>query len=138
MSPVLTLPVLALSETWFMAAVLFGVVLLFSLVLLLITRYKRCPSNKILVVYGKVGGGQASKCLHGGGAFVIPLIQDYDFLDLEPIQIEIPLRGALSASTITRAWRPRPAASSRSWPRRARAWAASCRPAAAPRPPSRC
>ncbi|MFM8387378.1 MAG: flotillin family protein [Planctomycetia bacterium] len=94
------LPVLALSETWFMAAVLFGVVLLFSLVLLLITRYKRCPSNKILVVYGKVGGGQASKCLHGGGAFVIPLIQDYDFLDLEPIQIEIPLRGALSAENI--------------------------------------
>lgn len=100
MLPTLSLPVLALSETWFMAAVLFGVVLLFSLVLLLITRYKRCPSNKILVVYGKVGGGQASKCLHGGGAFVIPLIQDYDFLDLEPIQIEIPLRGALSAENI--------------------------------------
>jgi len=83
-----------------MALIAFAVLLLFSILLLLITRYKRCPSNKILVVYGKIGGGQASKCLHGGGAFVIPLIQDYDFLELEPIQIEIPLRGALSAENI--------------------------------------
>jgi flotillin len=91
---------LALNETATLALIIFAVVLGFSMLLLLITRYKRCPSNKILVVYGKVGGGQASKCLHGGGAFVIPLIQDYDFLDLEPIQIEIPLRGALSAENI--------------------------------------
>ena len=39
------------------------------------TRYKRCPSNRVLVVYGKVGGQQAAKCMHGGGAFIIPLIQ---------------------------------------------------------------
>ena len=40
------------------------------------TRYRRCPSNRILVVYGRVGSGRASKCIHGGGAFVWPLIQD--------------------------------------------------------------
>ncbi len=84
--------------------VLIGVVavLLFalSLGLMLMTRYKRCPSNKILVIFGKVQKGQTSRCLHGGGAFVWPLIQAYDYLDLEPIQIEVPLKGALSSENI--------------------------------------
>ena len=78
----------------------FVVVLFFSFLLLLVKRYKRCPSNKILVIYGKVSGDESAKCLHGGGAFVWPLIQDYAFLDLEPIQIEIPLKGALSIENI--------------------------------------
>ena len=57
---------------------------------------RRCPSNRVLVIYGKAGGGEASKCIHGGAAFVWPLIQDFAYLSLEPIQIEVPLRGALS------------------------------------------
>ncbi|MDX1970415.1 MAG: SPFH domain-containing protein [Planctomycetaceae bacterium] len=73
---------------------------LFGFVLLLARRYKRCPSNRVLVIYGKTGGDGAVKCLHGGARFVIPLIQDYEYLSLEPIQIEIPLRGALSAENI--------------------------------------
>src|SRR5690606_13288679 len=68
--------------------------------LTLATRYKRCPSNKILVIYGRVAEGQSSRCLHGGGAFVWPLIQDYRYLSLDPMQIEIPLRGALSMENI--------------------------------------
>ena len=80
--------------------VVFCALVVFSFLILLIKRYKRCPSNKILVVYGKVGGGGASKCIHGGAAFIVPLFQDYDYLDLEPIQIEIPLRGALSIENI--------------------------------------
>ena len=80
--------------------VAFGVLFLFSFIVLLVKRYKRCPSNRVLVKYGKVGGGGASQCIHGGGTFVWPLIQDYDFLDLEPRQIEIPLRGALSMENI--------------------------------------
>ena len=76
------------------------VILFVSFALLLATRYKRCPSNKVLVIYGKVSGQGAAKCHHGGGAFVWPLIQDYAFLDLEPIQIEIPLQGALSLENI--------------------------------------
>jgi len=80
--------------------VVFIILLFFSFVILLVKRYKRCPSNRILVVYGKVGGQQAARCLHGGGAFVWPLIQDYEFLNLEPIQIEIPLRDALSIENI--------------------------------------
>jgi flotillin len=62
--------------------------------------YKRCPSNKILVKWGAGSGKQAAKCVQGGGEFVVPIIQDYDYLSLEPIQIEIPLRGALSFENI--------------------------------------
>lgn len=84
--------------------VLIGVLLVllfaFSFMLMLVTRYRRCPSNKILVIYGKVKTGESSRCLHGGGSFVWPLIQAYDYLDLEPIQIEVPLKGALSAENI--------------------------------------
>ncbi len=74
-------------------------VMLFVTVLV-IRQYKRCPSNRVLVIYGKVGSNRAAKCLHGGGVFVIPLIQDYAFLTLEPMVIEIPLEGALSLNNI--------------------------------------
>lgn len=74
--------------------------ILLGFVILIVKRYKRCPSNRILVIFGKVASGQSARCLHGGGAFVWPLIQDYAFLSLDPMQIEIPLRGALSAENI--------------------------------------
>jgi flotillin len=76
------------------------VVIVFVFGPLVATRYKRCPSNRILVKYGKVGGSQAAKCFHGGGAFIIPFIQDYAYLFLEPLVIEIPLEGALSLNNI--------------------------------------
>jgi flotillin len=75
-------------------------VLFFGFVLLLAKRYKRCPSNRVLVVYGKVGGGRSCTTIHGGASFVIPLIQDYAYLSLEPIQIEVPLKDALSSENI--------------------------------------
>ncbi len=79
-------------------------VLLSAVVLLLfltfISRYKRCPSNKILVIYGKTGGGTAAKCVHGGAAFVLPLLQDYEYLDLEPFVVPIDLDNALSQENI--------------------------------------
>ena len=80
-------------------AVAVGMILL-STLLLVVKRYKRCPSNRVLVIYGKTGKGNAAKCVHGGAAFVWPLIQDFQYLSLEPIQIEVPLRGALSAENI--------------------------------------
>ncbi|MBI1318798.1 MAG: flotillin family protein [Candidatus Hydrogenedens sp.] len=75
-------------------------IVLASFLMLLATRYKRCPSNNIMVIYGKVGGGSSSRCIHGGAAFIVPLIQDHAFLSLEPIQIEVPLRDALSMENI--------------------------------------
>jgi len=68
--------------------------------ILLIKRYKRCPSDRILVVYGKVGGGKSAKCIHGGAAFIVPVIQDYEYLDLTPISIEVNLVNALSKQNI--------------------------------------
>ena len=65
-----------------------------------ITRYKKCPSNKILVVYGKVAGGKSAKTLHGGGAFIIPIIQSYQFMSLEPMRLKVDLNGALAANNI--------------------------------------
>ncbi len=59
------------------------------------TRYKRCPSNRVLVVYGRVAGPKAARCFHGGGAFILPLIQDHEYLSLEPLVIDIPLEGAV-------------------------------------------
>ena len=65
-----------------------------------IQRYKRCPSDKILVVYGKTQGGRSSRCVHGGAAFVWPVLQDFQWLDLTPIPIDISLTGALSKQNI--------------------------------------
>ena len=53
------------------------------------TRYKRCPSDKILVVYGKTGKEQEMRCLHGGAAFIWPILQDFAYLDLTPFLLEI-------------------------------------------------
>ena len=71
-------------------------VILFAALAFLANQYKRCPSNKIIVVYGKTGTNSTAKCVHGGGTFVIPLIQDYGVLSLEPMATDIDLRGALS------------------------------------------
>lgn len=78
-----------------------GLVLLFILLFFwAISRYKRCPSDKILVVYGKTGGGASAKCYAGGAAFVWPVIQDYKFLDLTPLSIDVNLKDALSKQNI--------------------------------------
>ncbi len=76
-----------------LAAIVIGVVMMF------VSRYKRCPSNRILVIYGKTGQG-AAKCVHGGAAFIWPLIQAYDYLDLEPFVVPIDLSNALSRENI--------------------------------------
>src|SRR5688572_29786802 len=74
--------------------------LLFASMLLFVARYKRCPANKVLVISGKVGGGNAARCISGGGKFVWPVVQEFDYLSLEPIQIDIPLKDALSFENI--------------------------------------
>lgn len=75
------------------------VIVLFVTIMSLISRYKRCPSDKILVIYGKTGGASA-RCVHGGGAFIWPVIQDFAYLDLKPISIEANLTNALSRQNI--------------------------------------
>lgn len=74
-------------------------VVLFVTISALLARYKRCPSDKILVIYGRTGGSSA-KCVHGGGTFIWPVIQGYAFLDLKPLSIEANLTNALSRQNI--------------------------------------
>lgn len=78
------------------AVVLF---LVFFCLMFYATRYKRCPSNRILVIWGR-SGNQSAKVYHGGGRFVWPVFQDYGFMSLEPLSIDIPLEGALSLNNI--------------------------------------
>ena len=80
-------------------------VLLFSLLLVLLTRYKKCPSDKIMVIYGQVGRNKdgtskSSICIHGGAAFVWPLVQAYQFLDLTPMSLQVDLVNALYRQNI--------------------------------------
>jgi flotillin len=89
-----------MDNPFLLAIIVAAVLVLFGFLMVLAKRYKRCPSNRILVIYGKVTAGQSSRCLHGGGAFIWPLIQDFDYISLDPMQIEIPLKGALSIENI--------------------------------------
>lgn len=93
-------PVAGNPTTYIVVGAVFVGLLIFSFIILLTKRYKRCPSNRVLVIFGKVGGGQSAKTIHGGASFVWPLIQDYAYLSLEPIQIEVPLKDALSSENI--------------------------------------
>ena len=81
------------------------VVLLFSLLLVALSRYRRCPSDKIMVIYGKVGqnkdgSARSARCIHGGAAMVWPVIQAYEYLDLTPLSISVDLKSALSRQNI--------------------------------------
>lgn len=81
------------------------VLVLFMLLMLVLVRYKKCPSDKIMVIYGKVsknkdGTGRSAKCIHGGAALVVPFFQSYTFLDLTPLSISVDLKNALSKQNI--------------------------------------
>lgn len=80
---------------------LIAVLVIFIVMLLIgiVRRYRMCPPDRILVVYGKVGTG-AARCYNGGSTFVMPIFQSYAYLNLTPITIEIPLRSALSSQNI--------------------------------------
>ena len=78
---------------------------LFGILLVLLTRYKKCPSDKIMVKYGKIGKNEdgtarSAVCIHGGAAFIVPVFQSYEFLDLTPMSIPVDLTNALSHQNI--------------------------------------
>lgn len=80
-------------------------VVIFAAAAAILSRYRKCPSDKIMVIYGKVGtdkNGQAksAKCIHGGAAFIVPIIQSFQYLDLTPISINVDLKNALSKQNI--------------------------------------
>lgn len=79
---------------------LVGTIVLVFLFVAIINRYRRCPSDKVLVIYGNRGTSKSAKCVHGGGAFVWPIIEDYAYLSLTPIGIDANLTNALSKQNI--------------------------------------
>jgi len=79
--------------------------LVFTIVLTVLSRYKKCPSDKIMVIYGKVGSNKdgtarSAKCIHGGASFVWPIVQSYEYLDLTPLSLSVDLTNALSRQNI--------------------------------------
>ncbi len=80
--------------------ILIIVFVLFVTFAAILKRYRRCPSDKILVIYGKTGRKSSAKCIHGGAAFIWPVFQSYSYLDLTPISIECNLTNALSKQNI--------------------------------------
>ncbi|QDU61130.1 Inner membrane protein YqiK [Planctomycetes bacterium Pan216] len=82
------------------AGVILFAMIAFGLLVMILRWYKLCPSNRILVRWGLKSGSQSAQVFHGGGAWVIPIFQNYAYLSLEPMQIEVPLKGALSAENI--------------------------------------
>ena len=83
----------------FLLAGLLVVIVLLGIIGVL-SRYRKCKSDEVLVVYGKTGGSKSAKLYHGGAAFVWPIIQGYDFLSMKPMQIDCKLTGAISAQNI--------------------------------------
>jgi len=76
------------------------ILLLVAVVIFFAQRYKRCPPDKIMVIYGRTAGSEASKVIHGGATLVWPLIQDYSYISLTPMTINIDMRNALSQQNI--------------------------------------
>lgn len=81
------------------------VLIVVSFIVWACSRYKKCPSDKIMVVYGSIGKNKdgtnrSAKCIHGGAEFVVPVFQSYSFLDLTPISIQVDLKNALSKQNI--------------------------------------
>ena len=88
-----------------LSLILIVVAVIFVTFSAILKRYRRCPSDKVMVIYGKTGKNKSgsissARCIHGGAAFVWPVFQDYAFLDLKPISIECNLTNALSKQNI--------------------------------------
>lgn len=93
-----------ISPSW-VAVICVLAVVIFTGFVVVISRYKKCPSDKIMVIYGNVGNNKdgtsrSAKCIHGGAAFVVPVIQAYEYLDLTPMSISVDLTNALSRQNI--------------------------------------
>ena len=94
----------AISPSW-VALICVIAIVIFTGLILIVSRYKKCPSDKVMVIYGNVGTNKdgtsrSAKCIHGGAAFIVPIVQAYEYLDLTPLSISVDLRSALSRQNI--------------------------------------
>ena len=93
-----------ISPAWIGVIAVIALVI-FTGLIVVISRYKKCPSDKIMVIYGNVGSNKdgtsrSAKCIHGGAAFIVPVVQAYEYLDLTPLSISVDLKSALSRQNI--------------------------------------
>jgi flotillin len=89
-----------METTFLILSVIAFIFLMFFAVLFMASRFRRCPSDKILVISGRVGKGESARTMHGGGAFIWPVVQEFRYLSLTPMTINIPLQNALSQQNI--------------------------------------
>lgn len=92
-------------EAWVILLIVVAILVLIMIFLMVVTRYKKCPPDKIMVIYGKVGAdkdgnARSARCIHGGAAFIWPLVQSFTYLDLTPLSISVDLKSALSRQNI--------------------------------------
>lgn len=90
---------------WVIVLIVVFILVIIMIFLMVATRYKKCPPDKIMVIYGKVGkdkdgNPRSAKCVHGGAAFIWPLMQAFTYLDLTPMSISVDLKSALSRQNI--------------------------------------
>lgn len=76
-----------------------ALVIFFIVAMFIASRYRRCPPNRVLVYWGK-SGNREKQCITNGAKIVWPIIQDFAYMSLEPLVIDIPLEGALSLNNI--------------------------------------
>ena len=93
-----------ISPAW-IAVIAVVALVLFTGLIVVVSRYKKCPSDKVMVIYGNVGSNKdgtsrSAKCIHGGAAFIVPVVQAYEYLDLTPMSISVDLKSALSRQNI--------------------------------------
>jgi flotillin len=68
---------------------LMNVVVIAFVLVIYASRYKRVPPNMAMVVYGRaLEGGRGYKVYSGGGRWIRPIIETYEFLSLEPFVVE--------------------------------------------------
>ena len=62
------------------------------------SRYKRVPPNKAMVVYGRRqrANGQTFIVITGGGKFIVPIVEEYEFLSLESFPFSVDLESVIA------------------------------------------
>lgn len=80
------------SDIYLVIAIIAFILVIMSAVIMMVSRYKRCPSDMILVVTGRTGNGEPFRCIHGGGVLIWPMIQDYRFISLAPYTVPVSIQ----------------------------------------------
>ena len=65
-----------------------------------LSRYRKCRPDEILIKYGRTGKDGAAKIITGGGAFIWPIIHSYATMSLRPVQLQLDIKEAAAKGMI--------------------------------------